>query len=358
MATAVSERSTMLRTAGIVAAVFGAVAVGLIMWQGIDTFVGGTATGLALGAIYALLALGFVIIFKATQVVNFALGAIAALGAYFVVYFAVVLNVPGRWFTTFPDWVNWGLSAVLAVVATAIVGLIIERLTIRPMIGEPLFSVAMVTIGLDIVIRTLTNDLISTDPRPLNDPWGVNVLEVGPLTIAHTEIVTIVTAVVLVAAVAVFFRSRLGVAMRATAFDQEAAMAQGISVGRIFAIAWAIGAGLAAIGGISAPCFRIIGTTQLDDFALLVLDDLITTNHVGIAQTHFAAGDQALVDGVVVHGRTVVVIVASRWLDSRCPGARGAAEDCPRVSAGSSLHEARLRVQIRISLSCPRSRPR
>ena len=269
MATAVSERSTMLRTGGIVAAVFGAVAVGLIIWQGIDTFVGATATGLALGAIYALLALGFVIIFKATQVVNFALGAIAALGAYFVVYFAVVLNVPGRWFTSFPNWINWGLSAVLAVVATAIVGLIIERLTIRPMIGEPLFSVAMVTIGLDIVIRTLTNDLISTDPRPLNDPWGVNVLEVGPLTIAHTEIVTIVTAVVLVAAVAVFFRSRLGVAMRATAFDQEAAMAQGISVGRIFAIAWAIGAGLAAIGGIFASVFPRAATGVAQDSTAL-----------------------------------------------------------------------------------------
>jgi branched-chain amino acid transport system permease protein len=154
-------------------------------------------------------------------------------------------------------------------VATAIVGLIIERLTIRPMIGEPLFSVAMVTIGLDIVIRTLTNDLISTDPRPLNDPWGVEVLEVGPLTIAHTEIVTIVTAVVLVAAVAVFFRSRLGVAMRATAFDQEAAMAQGISVGRIFAIAWAIGAGLAAIGGIFASVFPRAATGVAQDSTAL-----------------------------------------------------------------------------------------
>ncbi len=219
-----------------------------------DKLVGAITNGLSLGAIYALLALGFVIIFKATQVISFAHGAVAALGAYLVAYFATVLNFPGDLIGG-PTWLQWTVSALFAVMATAVVGLVLERLTIRPMVGEPIFSIAMVTIGLDIVIRTITNDYISTDPRPLGDPFGTSIWEAGPISMAHSEIATIVVTIVLVVAIAAFFRSRIGVAMRATAFDQEAAMAQGVSVGRIFAIAWAIGAGLAAVAGIFSSLF-------------------------------------------------------------------------------------------------------
>ncbi len=220
----------------------------------VDKFVSAITNGLSLGAIYALLALGFVIIFKATQVISFTHGAVAALGAYLVAYFATVLNFPGGAIGG-PDWLQWTVSAVFAVLATAVVGLVIERIAIRPMIGEPIFSIAMVTIGLDIVIRTVTNDYISTDPRPLGDPFGTNIWEAGPIRMAYSEVATIAVTIVLVFAIAWFFRSRIGVAMRATAFDQEAAMAQGISVGRIFAIAWAIGAGLAAVAGIFSSVF-------------------------------------------------------------------------------------------------------
>lgn len=222
--------------------------------------------GLSLGALYALLALGFVIIFKATQVVNFAHGAIAALGAYFTVYFATVLNFPGKFLTGMPAAVQWGLSALCAVLATALVGLVIERVTLRPMVGEPLFSVAMVTIGLDIVIRVITNDFIGTDPRPLGDPFGIRVLTVGPISLAYTEVATIAVTLVLLSLIAVFLRTRIGVAMRATAFDQEAAMAQGISVGRIFAIAWAIGAALAAVAGIFSSLFPRASTGVVQNF--------------------------------------------------------------------------------------------
>ncbi len=217
---------------------------------GVDKFINALGSGIALGAIYALLALGFVIIFKATQVVNFAHGAIAALGAYLVSYFAVTINIPGRWISTAPDWIQWSLSALIAVLATALIGMVIERVTIRPMIGEPLFAVAMITLGLDLVIRTTTNDLMDNTSAGLGDPWGINVIDLGPLRLAHTQIATIIVAIVVVILLALFFRSRTGVAVRATAFDQEAAMAQGISVGKVFAIAWAIGAALAALGGI------------------------------------------------------------------------------------------------------------
>ncbi len=222
---------------------------------GLEKLVTAFGSGIALGAIYATLALGFVIIFKATQVVNFAHGAIAALGAYFVVYFATVLNVPGQWFGFLPATVQWIGSALFALVAAAFVGMVIERITIRPMIGEPLFAVAMITLGLDLIVRTVTNDFMSNQIHGLGDPWGTNVRIWGPLRIAETQIVTILVAVLVMALLAFFFRSRTGIAMRATAFDQEAAMAQGISVGKVFAIAWAIGAALAALGGIFSSVF-------------------------------------------------------------------------------------------------------
>jgi len=232
------------------------VVIGQVAGQGgLEKFVTALGSGIALGAIYATLALGFVIIFKATQVVNFAHGALAALGAYFVVYFATVLNFPGSFLTFLPYTAQWILSALVALAATALVGMIIERITIRPMIGEPLFAVAMITLGLDLIIRTITNDFMNNQIHGLGDPWGTAVFIWGPLRIAHTQVVTIVVAVLVMIMLAFFFRSRTGIAMRATAFDQEAALAQGISVGRVFAIAWAIGAALAALGGIFSSVF-------------------------------------------------------------------------------------------------------
>jgi branched-chain amino acid transport system permease protein len=213
------------------------------------------AEGLSLGAIYALLAMGFVIIFKATQVLNFAHGALAALGAFLVAAFASVLNFPGRFLQGAPQWLQWTLSVLVALIAAAAVGMIIERLFLRPMVGEELFAVAIVTLGIDIALRNVTNDFIGTNARPLGDPWGVKVLDLGWVTIAYTEIAQIIVSLVLVAGVALFFRSRTGVAMQATAFDQEAARAQGINVGRIFSVAWAIGAVLAAVAGIFVSVF-------------------------------------------------------------------------------------------------------
>lgn len=222
--------------------------------DGMDKFLSTLVSGLGLGAIYALLALGFVIIFKATQVVNFAHGGLAALGAYLVVYFAVILNFPGRYLTFLPDVVQWSASALIGVLFAALVGLVIETLFIRPMIGESLFAVAIITLGVDAILRTITNDLIGTGIRNLEAPFGDNLLEDvylwGNVTVPHTQIVTVLTALVLLGAIALFFRSRTGIAMRATAFDQETAMAQGISVGRVFAVAWMIGAALAAVAGV------------------------------------------------------------------------------------------------------------
>jgi branched-chain amino acid transport system permease protein len=233
----------------------------------LEKFSNATFSGLALGAIYALLALGLVLIYKATQILNFAHGALAALGAYFTAYFAVTLNFPGRFIPGAPATIQWILSAICAVLATAAVGWLIERVAIRPMIGEPLFAVVLITIALDIIIRTITDDLIGNNPRPLGTPWGSEVVEIGPGIIAKAEIATILVALLCLVAVALFFRTRIGVAMRATAFDQEAAMAQGISAGQIFSLAWMMGAALAAIAGIFSSVFpRSVGVSGATAF--------------------------------------------------------------------------------------------
>lgn len=232
-----------------------------------STFLQMLVSGLAVGTIYALLAMGFVLIFKATQVVNFAHGALVAIGAFFVAVAAVQLDVPGRWMPGAPEWFSWSLAAVLGVIIGGVVGLVLERLFIRPMVGEPLFQIAILTVGLDIVLRTVIDDIAGLDGRPLGDPWGVSVARFGDITIPHTQLVQLGVVTFLVVAVALFFKTRTGVAMRATAWDQEAARAQGIKVGRIFGISWFLGALLAGVAGIFASVFpRAAGVSSATAF--------------------------------------------------------------------------------------------
>lgn len=202
-------------------------------------FLQATINGIAGGSIYALLALGFVIIYKSTQVLSFAQRGLTVLGAFWGVYFATVLDL------------DFWLAAPLAVALAALIGVAIERVMLRPMVGKPVFSVAILTIGLDIVLIVVAIDLIGTDIRSVDDPWGIGRLTVGDLVILQKDLAAIVAAAVVVALLLGFFRfSRFGLAMRATAADQEVSLAQGITVTRVFASAWAIAAALAALAGI------------------------------------------------------------------------------------------------------------
>jgi len=239
---------------------------------------------MGLGSVYALIALGFVLIFKATQTVNFAQGALAATGALFVSFLVAERSVfvadsiqTERYgqipFTNLsnplnaiggPDWLFWVLSVFIALAFAAAVGLVVERLAIRPMVGEPLFSVAVITLGLEIMFRVFNNDAVVIEFRSLQAPWGLEGFTVGDELINWSFMARMITAAVAFVAVYFFYRSRLGIAMRAVAFDQEAAMAQGINVGRVFAIAWAAGAVLAAIGGIFATQPPVDQTLSVD----------------------------------------------------------------------------------------------
>jgi branched-chain amino acid transport system permease protein len=246
------------------------------MITGTATFFQTLVKALALGSIYAIIALGFVLIFKATEVVNFAQGALAMCGALFL-SFAVndehipltqihnpILDLGG------PFWIRWVLCLVLALAVSALFGLVIERLAIRPMIGKPLFSVAVITLGLEIVLRVSANDTVKNGPRPLKVPWGVKAFSIGGALINWSYVIVICVAGAAFVAVFVFYRSRMGIAMRAVARDQEAAMAQGIPIGRVFAIAWGAGAVLAALGGVFATSPPIAQTGAVDTAVALV----------------------------------------------------------------------------------------
>ncbi len=197
------------------------------------------AGGLSLGSIYVLLALGFVIIYRATSIVSFAQPAVMIFGTYWTVYFATVIGV------------NFWISVVLAAIIGAAGAALIERVVLRPLVGRPEFSAVMVTIGIDIVLRTITHDLIGLQQRQTGDPWGLtSILNVRGVAIAHSDIAAFVVAMVITTVLlTVYQRSRIGLAMRATSLDQEAAMAQGIPVGRMFGLAWALAGALAAVAG-------------------------------------------------------------------------------------------------------------
>ena len=202
-------------------------------------FLQALVNGVSLAAIYALIALGFVIIYKSTQVLNFAQPALLLLGAYWVLYFATVWG-----------W-RFEIALLLGVVLASITGVIVERTTLRPMVGKPVFAVAILTIGLNTVITIFALDLMGVEIRQMGDPWRLQFLTFGGINIAYRQVAAIVTVVLLVGLLLAFFKySRMGLAMRATAFDQEVALTQGISVSTVFALSWAIAAVLALFGGV------------------------------------------------------------------------------------------------------------
>ncbi|MDQ4010918.1 MAG: branched-chain amino acid ABC transporter permease [Actinomycetota bacterium] len=198
-----------------------------------------TVYGLANGAILALAALGFVLIYKATSVINFAQGEFLLVGAYLFYTAYVLLDLPL-------------VSAVLAGgAAAAALGVLIERLILRPLIGEDPIAVIMVTIGLAAILKAVVQMFFGTTPREMPEVLPAATVDVLGAAVPMDRLVAVaVAAVVLAASTALFRWSRHGIAMRAVADDQQAALVQGISVRRIFALAWALAAVSALIGGV------------------------------------------------------------------------------------------------------------
>lgn len=204
-----------------------------------STFVSLTVYGLADGFILALAALGFVLIYKATTVINFAQGEFLLVGAYTFYAAFVLLGLP------------WTLAAVVGVLIAILLGLVVERFVLRPLIGESAISVIMVTIGLSAVLRAVIQMFFGTSVReqPALLPRS-SVTILGGNVPLNRLLVIAIAALVLYGFTRFLGRSRHGVAMRAVADDQQAALTMGISVPRVFAMSWALAAVSALIAGV------------------------------------------------------------------------------------------------------------
>jgi branched-chain amino acid transport system permease protein len=193
--------------------------------------------GLSVGAIFAIIALGFVIIFKASEVVSFTQGSLILLGAYTV---ARLSDPLGFW-----------LAALAGIAVTALAALIVERLIINRLRGAPVISLAIVTIGVDIILLTELIRRIGSDILNVPHPWGGKSFRMGDVGISQNRLIAIIVAGVLIAVFfAAFKYSSWGVAMRASAEDGETAALMGIRLGRVSALAWVVAGALAAVAAV------------------------------------------------------------------------------------------------------------
>lgn len=234
--------------------------------------------GLAMGGLYALIALGFVIIYKATRVINFAIGEIMMFAAYLFLAFAGGMEMS--------PWI----ALPLAVIGGSILGGVIEKTMIRPMLGESPISVVMVTIGIASILVGLVEFIWTADPQLLPNFLPREPVFIGELYLAPKIAYGFLIGSALLIGYLLYFRfSRGGVALRATASDQAAAYSMGINVRRVFNMAWVFGslaaslAGVlvAATGGLS-PQFGIIGLSVLVVVIVGGLDSILGALVAGV----------------------------------------------------------------------------
>src|SRR6202158_3027397 len=195
--------------------------------------------GLVVGTLYGVVAMSFVLIYKATQVVNFAQGELLLVGAW--VCWALLTKYQ------VPFWVGMPLTLVFMFVF----GIAIQIVILRPMIGEPIISVIMVTIGLSTVFDAALKWIFGVNPQPFPRVFTSQSVSLFGLQIQTVYVMSLVVSVAMMVGMAWFFRvSKYGLAMRATAFNQQVAQSLGISVKTVFAMAWAISATVSAVAGV------------------------------------------------------------------------------------------------------------
>jgi branched-chain amino acid transport system permease protein len=198
-------------------------------------------SGAAQGCIYGLIALGFVLIYKATETVSFAQGDLMMVGAFAALAAMTVLGLP------------FWLAVPAAIIAMGCFGVVLERAVVRPILGQPAFSIVMLTIGVGYVLRGLITMIpnIGTDTHTLPVPYAGQVLRMGGLVVSAEQIVVIgVTGVLCLGLFAMFRYSKLGIAMQASSQNQLAAYYMGIPVKRLNGLVWGLAAAVAAIAGL------------------------------------------------------------------------------------------------------------
>jgi len=221
-------------------------------------------TGIAVGGVYSLMALGFVLIYKASTVVNFGPGELVLFGAY--VAWATILNMK------LPVAVALPLTLVVAI----LLGLVIERGILRPLIGEPIISVIMVTFGFASVVRGVLNMSWGSDTRPFPVLFSSEPFHLGSVPISPVHLWSFVMVMLLLAVFSLFFKfSLVGTAMRATADNQQVAQSLGVSVKGIFALSWCIATVVSALGGIILGSVRGGVDFSLADYGLKIFPVVI-----------------------------------------------------------------------------------
>ena len=221
-------------------------------------------SGISQGCVYGMIALGFVLIYKATEMVNFAQGDLMMVGAYVAFTFVNIVGLPFVW------------AFIATVVVMAALGMLIERVFLRPMIGEPPFAVLMLTIGLGFLLRAIVGATWGNQDKVLTTPYSGEVIKVGELPIGVENLVIIFGTALLCALLYFFFRyARLGVAMQAASQNQLAAYYVGIPVKRVFSLVWGLSIAVSAIAGIlTAPISLInplMGFVGIKAFAAAIV---------------------------------------------------------------------------------------
>jgi branched-chain amino acid transport system permease protein len=265
-------------------------------------------SGISLGFVYALNALGFVIIFKAGRVINFAHGSLLLLGAY------VIARLHGS--------LGFGLAVLVGVVATALVGVLVQVLILRRARGASAQTLTIVTIGVDILLATELTRRIGTKVLSIGDPWRDQVVHVGSVSIPEARIAAAIVAILILAGFLAAFRfSGWGIALRASSEDGETAALMGIRLGRVATGAWALAGALAAVGGVFFTTFPTpgvdanVGLTALSAFPAAILGGLDSV--VG-----------AVVGGLVIG---VVVTMTAGYQDDLSFLGRGLSDVAPYV---------------------------
>lgn len=196
-------------------------------------------TGIVVGSVYALVALGFVLIYKSSDAINFAQGEFLLIGTYVCLTLVASYNVP------------FIAALLLALAFSALLGWSVEKVVLRPFIGKPVISMIMATIGLSSVLAGIVHIIWGHETRVYPPVFSEKPLHFGEVIIAPVYAWSFVIVMIWLMIFTLFFKySRFGIAMRATADDQQAALSMGISVKTIFAIAWAIAAIVSAVGGV------------------------------------------------------------------------------------------------------------
>jgi branched-chain amino acid transport system permease protein len=195
--------------------------------------------GLSMGAIYALIALGFVLIFKSTGILNFAQGELCMVGAFICYQFATLMNV------------HYILSFLIAIALGALLGSLIDILFFRRLVGEPIYTTIMVTVGLASILTCLSSLIWGHDIYSLRSPFMDKTVTLGEMVLSQAALYTIGVSILLFALFILFFnRSLLGVALKGTAEDSDTAGLMGINVKKMHMVTWTIGTIVAVVAGI------------------------------------------------------------------------------------------------------------